>query len=101
MKSSYTFRARAKDTDYVRICRENHQARFLVVKTENVGPITFVRCYSGEHAQLRREGLAATARIDVPPLEYTDGRIGRTWVIFEGDQSKVLAPKVTTTVEVY
>lgn len=101
MKSSYTFVASAADTDYQRICRENHQARFLIVKSEScVGPITFVRMDSQEHYDLRRAGQCAVGRIDVPPKEPREDR-GRQWLLFEGDHSKLLAPKVRTTVEVY
>ena len=97
MKSSYTFRASPKDTDYQRICRENPNARFIVVKSEGMAPLTFVRCYYHEHETLRRLGHHPTGRIDVPP----EGRPGRTWLIFEGDFSKELAPEVQTTVEVH
>lgn len=101
MKSSYSFKATPRDTDYVRICRENHQARFVVVKTEGIGSLTFVPLYWQEHYKLVLEKLRPTARINVPPKEQVPGRIGREWVIFEGDQSKLLAPKVQTVVEVY
>lgn len=101
MKSTYTFKATPADTDYVRICRENHQARFIVVKSEGVGPLTFVRAYSREHSDLRRAGFEASARIDVPPVQATPDRVGRVYVIFDGDQSKWLAPKSTVTVEAY
>jgi hypothetical protein len=101
MKSSYTFVASPADTDYQRICRENHQARFLVVKSEGVPALTFVRVYGLEYCELRRIGSRPSGRIDVPPKEPGEGRNGQTWVIFEGDYSKELAPKVRTTVEVY
>jgi hypothetical protein len=101
MKSTYTFKATPRDTDYVRICRENHQARFIVVKTEGAEPLTFVRLYSSEHSQLRCEGLLASARIDVPPNPLTPGRAGRTYVIYDGDHSAHLAPAVRTIVEAY
>lgn len=101
-KDTYTFKAAAQDTDYVRICRENHQARFIVVKSEGVPPITFVRAYSDAHYEIRRQtGARPVGRLEVPPLEPVNGRTGQSWVIFEGDFSKELAPKVRTTVEVY
>ena len=101
MKSSYTFVASAKETDYQRICRENHQARFLVVKSEGVPALTFVRSYSQEHYALRKLGFRSVGRVEVPPVEPVDGRQGHSWVIFEGSFVKELAPKVRTTVEVY
>lgn len=100
MKSSYTFKATTRDTDYVRICRENHQARFLVVRSEGIAPLTFVRLHSQEHYEMRKL-LRARGCIYVPPVEPAGGRQGRTWVIFDGDYSKALEPKVVTTVEVY
>ncbi len=99
MKESYTFKATLKETDFVRICRENHQARFIVVKTEGVPTLTFVRAYNGEYLTLRAAGQMATARIDVSPSN--PDCCGRAWLIFGGDQSQVLAPKVVTTVEAY
>ncbi len=102
MKSSYTFKATLKDTSYQRICRENHQARFIVVRSDGMPPLTFVRGYSEQHYEIQRQtGARPTSRIEVPPQEPVDGRTGRTWLIFEGDFSKELAPKVVTTVEVY
>lgn len=103
MKSTYTFKASPADTDYVRICRENHQARFIVVKSEGIDPLTFVRIYSREHYMLRKAGSRPSGRTDVRPVHVppADGRSGQTWVIFEGDYSKELSPKVRTTVEVY
>ncbi len=98
---SYSFKASPKDTDYQRICRENHQARFLVVRSEGAPVLTFVRCYSPEHYEMRKAGVRPSGRIDVPPQEPVDGREGRTYIIFEGDFTKLLAPKVTTTVEVH
>jgi hypothetical protein len=99
---SYTFKATPKDTDYQRICRENHQARFLVVRSEGMPAITFVRLASDEHCELHRvQGALPGGRVEVPPLEHVEGRTGQTWLVFEGDFSKELAPKVLTTVEVY
>jgi hypothetical protein len=99
---SYTFKATPKDTDYQRICRENHQARFLVVRSEGIEPITFVHARSAEHLELLKSlSTRALGRIVVPPKAPVDGRTGQTWLIFEGDFSKELAPKVLTTVEVY
>lgn len=101
MKSSYTFKAKAQDTDYVRICRENHQARFLVIKSEKVQPLTLVRAYSAEHYELRRVGTsrAPSGKVEVPSQDLQ--RAVDTWIIFDGDLSSALAPKLLTTVEVY
>jgi len=99
---SYSFKATPKETDYVRICRENHQARFLVVRTEGAPALTFVRCYSPEHYELRKGGSRPSGKIDVPPVkDVPDNDRSRTYIIFEGDRSKELAPKITTTVEAY
>ena len=101
MKESYTFKATLKDTDFVRICRENHQARFIVVNTAGVGPLTFVQAHSSAYYELRTLGQFATARIDVAPLAPAIERMPRIWLVFEGDQSSVLAPRVVTMVEAY
>jgi|SRR5688572_2151983 len=102
MKSIYTFKATPRDTDFVRICRENHQARFIVVKSEGgQTPLTFIRIHSSEHVELRNAALTATARIEVPPVKATPDRAGRVYLIFDGDHSKLLEPKVLTTVEAY
>ncbi len=99
MKSSYTFKATAQATDYVRICRENHQARFLVIKSEGVQTLTLVRRYSPEYYKLSRVGTSPTGKVEVPSQDPQRGVA--TWIIFDGDLSSVLQPKLITTVEVY
>lgn len=96
--STYSFNATLQETDFVRICRENHQARFIIVRTEGVPVLTFVRAYSNEESVLRLEGLRPASKVSVPPLER---RQPRTWLIFESDLTRKLAPKVETKVEAY
>lgn len=91
---SYKFKATAKATDYVRICRENPEARLLVVKSEGLLPLTFVRAGSAEHFALRKRTSA-----------FPRGRVlvtsSTTYLIFDGDLSEELEPKILTVVEAH
>lgn len=90
--STYSFRATPQDTDYVRICKENHQARIIVVKSEKLPPITLVRQYSAENNRLRALGLVPTAKVDT---------LTRSYLLFEGDVHAKALPLITTCVETY
>lgn len=91
---AYTFVASPEATDYARICKENPEARVLVVKTEKVPPLTFVRMYSSEDYSLRLHGIKPTGKVEAGP-------IAGTWAIFDGDLHAKALPLMRTTVETY